>query len=134
MEDFAYDNILIEEKSFANILLYVILCKNLIASKRLRNRFNKIDGFIIVYDEIRYLVLFGSEKYDSIYNKIRYLMSVKRGITYVISHNYAKIKVDSYDSLSLEKAVTFHNVIILSKSVWNKNKNIYHYNIFSGKS
>ena len=79
MEDFAYDNILIEEKSFANILLYVILCKNLIASKRLRNRFNKIDGIIIVYDEIRYLVLFGSEKYDSIYNKIRYLISVKRG-------------------------------------------------------
>ena len=134
MEDFAYDNILIEEKSFANILLYVILCKNLIASKRLHNRFNKIDGFIIVYDKIRYLVLFGSKKYDSIYHKIRYLISVKRGITYVISHNYAKIKVNSYDSLSVEKTVTFHNVIILSKSFWNKNKNIYHYNIFSGKS
>ena len=27
MEDFAYDNVLIEEKSFANILLYVIFCK-----------------------------------------------------------------------------------------------------------
>ena len=31
------------------------------------------------------------------------VLGVKSGITYVISHNYAKIKVDSYDSLSLEK-------------------------------
>ena len=38
-----------------------------------------------------------SEKYDSIYNRIRYLISVKSGITCIISHNYAKIKVDSYD-------------------------------------
>ena len=36
--------------------------------------------FNIVYDMTRYLVLFGSEKYDSIYNKIRYLMSVKSGM------------------------------------------------------
>ena len=33
-----------------------------------------------------------------IYNWIRYLIAVKSGITYVISHSYAKIKFDSYDS------------------------------------
>ena len=53
------------------------------------------------------LLLFGSEKYDFIYNMIRYLISVKSGITYVISHNYAKIKVDSYNSLPLEKTMIF---------------------------
>ena len=55
--------------------------------------FYKIDGFIRVYNETRYLLLFGSEKYDSIYNTIRYLRSVKSGITYIISDNYAKMKV-----------------------------------------
>ena len=35
-------------------------------SKTLHIRFDKIDGFIRVYDGTRYLVLFGSEKYDSI--------------------------------------------------------------------
>ena len=45
------------------------------------------------YDGTRYLVLFGSEKHDFIYNRIRYLISVKSSITFVISHNYAKIKV-----------------------------------------
>ena len=39
--------------------------------------FDKIDKFIKVYDGTRYLVLFGSEKYDSIFNRIRYLISGK---------------------------------------------------------
>ena len=53
----------------------------------LRTRFDKIDGLIGVYDRIRCLVLLGSEKYNSICNRVRYLVSVKIGITYVISHN-----------------------------------------------
>ena len=59
---------------------------------------------------------------------------VKSGITYVISHNYTKIKVDSYNSLPLEKTVTFHNIIILIKSVFNKDKNRYYCNIFLEKA
>ena len=77
--------------------------KSVIDSKPLRIRLNKIDGFIRVYDGTRYLVLFGSEKNDYIYNMIRYLMSVKSGIAYIISHNYAKIRVVSYDSLKKKK-------------------------------
>ena len=42
-----------------------------------------------------YLVLFGSGKYDFIHNRIRYLVGVKSVITYDISHNYAKLKLDS---------------------------------------
>ena len=91
-EDFDLDNILINEKSYDNILIYKILYKNLIAPKPLRIRFDEMDGFIRVYDGTKYLVLFVNEKYDSIYNRIRYLISVKSGITYIISHNYAKSK------------------------------------------
>ena len=85
----------------------------MIETKPLRIRFDKIDGFIRVYDGARSLVLFGSEKHNSINNRIRYLISVKNGIAYVIFHNYENIKVDSYDSLHLEKAMTFHNFMIL---------------------
>ena len=77
--------------------------QNKILAKPLRISFNKIDGFIRVYDRTRYLVLLGSKKYDYIYNKIRYFMSVKSGITYVISHNDAKVKVHSYVSLPIKK-------------------------------
>ena len=36
-----------------------------------------------------------------------------------------KIKVDSYNSLPLEKALTFHYVIIIIKFIFDKNKNIF---------
>ena len=68
------------------------------------------------------MVLFGSEKYDSIYNRIKYFIHVKGSVTYIISHNYGKIKTDSYDSLPLEKTITFQNVTIFIKSVFNKDK------------
>ena len=76
--------------------------------------FDKIDGFIRVYDVTRYLVLFGAEKYDFIYNRVRYLIVVKSGITCVFSHNYAKINVDSYDSLSLEEMYNNDSIIMLT--------------------
>ena len=86
----------IDENLFEDILVYNISYKNLVA-KPLPVRFDKIDGFVRVYDESRYLVLFGSEKYDSIYFRIKYLITVKSGITYTTYNNCAKIKVGSYD-------------------------------------
>ena len=44
-------------------------------------------------------------------------MRVSSGVTYRISHNYAKIKVDLFDSLLVEKTSTAHNVILRLKSV-----------------
>ena len=92
-----------------------------------------MDGFIRVYDGTRYLVLFRSEKYGSICNRIRYLISVKSGVTYIISYNYAKIRVDSYNPLPLEKTANFY-VLILINSVFNKDKNNYYFNIFLEKA
>ena len=123
IEYFDLDNILIDEKSYENILVYIISYKSLIHSKLLRVRFDKIAWFVRVYDRNKYLVLFGIEKHNSIYGRIRYLISVNGGISYIISHisqiifHYATIKVDSYDSLPLEKKITLRNVIVLIKSV-----------------
>ena len=58
---------------------------------------------------------------------------MKSGIPYVISHHYAKIEVDLYNYLPVEKKLTFYNVIILIKSVFHKDKNDYYYNIFLEK-
>ena len=77
--------------------------------------------------------MFGSEKYEAIYNRIRYLLNLKSVTTYVSSHYFEKVKVDSYDSLPIEKTLTLHNVIILIKSVLNKYQNHYYYNILLEK-
>ena len=61
LEDFYLDNNLINEKWHKNILIYDISFTNLIVSKPLRIRFDKTDGFVIIYDKTRYLTLFGSE-------------------------------------------------------------------------
>ena len=102
-EDFDSDNILLGQKSYENILVSDISYKILIDAKLLRITFDEIDGFIRVYDGTRYLVLLGSEKYNAIFNRIRYLTGVKSGITCVFSDNYARINVDLYNSLYLEK-------------------------------
>ena len=60
----------------------------MIGAKLLRVRFDKVGGFIRVYNRTSYLVLFGTRKYDVILN-----LRVRSGIAYVISHNFAKIKV-----------------------------------------
>ena len=90
-------------------------------------RFDKTDRFISVYFRTRYFVLFGREKYDSIYDKIRHLINVKGDITYINSHNYETIKVASYNPLPIVKAMTICNAIIFFNSVWNKGKNNYWY-------
>ena len=53
------------------------------------------------YDGTKYLVLFGFEKYCAIYDRIRYLIRLKSIITYVISFNYVKIKIDLDDDFAL---------------------------------
>ena len=65
--------------------------------------------------------------------KLNILQVKKGGITDSVNHNFARTRNDSYDSLPIEKILTFHNVIILIKSVVNKNKNEYYYNIFLQK-
>ena len=62
LEDFNFDNILIDEKSHENILIYDISYKTLIGPRPLRIRFDKINGFIRIYDVPRYLVSLGPEK------------------------------------------------------------------------
>ena len=61
-------------------------------------------------------------------------ISEESDIICAFSHNYEKIKLNIYDSLPLEKKIiSLHNVIILIKSVFNKNQSHYYYHIFLEK-
>ena len=54
------------------------------------------------------------------------ILKVKKVVLHMsFSHNYPRIKIDSNDSLLLEKRLTLHNV----KSIFNKNENHYYYNM-----
>ena len=93
-------------------------------AKSLCIRFDETDEFMKIHNKIRYLVLFDQNYCDKICDKIKYFISKKSGITNSINHNFGRIRFDSYDSLPIEKILIFHNVIILIKSVVDKNNNI----------
>ena len=65
--------------------------------------------------------------------RLNILLSGKSSIAVSFTLTFARIRIDSYNSLPIEKILTFHNVIIYIKSVVNKNKNYYYYNIFLEK-
>ena len=75
---------MLDEKLFETFLVYDISFQTLIGAKPLRVRFDKIDGFIRVYDGSTYLVLFGPEKYDAIYGRIRNLIGKKSCIMFFL--------------------------------------------------
>ena len=134
-EDINNDKILLDKKSYKNVLIYKLLYKKFIDAKLFPIKFNKVDGLIKIYNGIRYLELSNSydtnyRVYNKIFDEINYLITEKSDDKYSINHNFARIKIDSYNSLPIEKKVTFHNVIILIMLVVNKDKNNYYYNIF----
>ena len=59
-------------------------------SKPLLIRFDEIDRFTKIYDRIWYLILFSSGQYDASYNRIRYIINEKGGITDSINHSFDK--------------------------------------------
>ena len=48
-------------------------------------------------------------------------------------YNFARFKIDTYDSLPLGKTLILHNVLIHIKSVFDKDQKHYYYTIFSEK-
>ena len=69
-------------------------------------------------------MLFDYRWLDKICEKIKYLINKNSGITDSMNHNFGKIRINSYNSLLIEKILTFHNLIILIQSVANKNEKI----------
>ena len=75
----------------------------LIRPKSLFIKFNKADEFVRIYDGFRYSVLFDRSWYGEIFYRNEYLIREKSGIAGSINHNFARIRIDSYNSLSNKK-------------------------------
>ena len=86
--------------------------------------FDKVDGLLEIrdYNWITYLVLFGSEKNDAIFNRIKYLINLKSSILSLVSCNYPRVKGYSDGDLPLDGMLSFHFALLI-KQVLNKNRN-----------
>ena len=61
------------------------------------------------------MVLFDYGFFDKICDKVKFLISEKKkkkknGIIDSINHNFGKIRINSYNSLPIQKTLTFHNL------------------------
>ena len=100
----------------------------------MHTRFDKIDGFIISLDgNIKHLILFDYGLFNEICDKIKYLISKKSDIINNINHNFGSESIHII-LLPIKKISTFHNFIILIKSVGHNSENKYCHNIFLEKS
>ena len=111
-------------------MVYDISRKTLLRLKPLLVRFDEVDEFIRGFDGARYLALFGSGKHDAIYNRldILYLKKVAlQTFLFIIMQKSKLIHLILYLSL------TFHNLIILIKSVRNKDTNHFYSKILLEK-
>ena len=70
IEDINVDNILLDEKSYKNILLYNIVYKEFMDAKLLRISLNKIDKIIKIHHGNRYLEL--CSWYKEVYYRINF--------------------------------------------------------------
>ena len=68
--------------------------------------FDKVDRFIRVYDGTKYLVLSAPQKCDPIYNRVRYLIREKSGITFfgsILMLRFGKTKVSKEELHGVNK-------------------------------
>ena len=80
------------KKKNENILIFEISYKTLMGTKPLCIRYDKIDEFTKIHNNIGYLVLF-DELCNKICDRIKYLISKNSGITDSINHNFAIIRI-----------------------------------------
>ena len=99
----------------------------LTGSNTLHIRFVQIYRFIRISDRNKCFTLFGSEKYDAVYDYIRYLISLKSGIAFIFSQYFEKVKIDS---LPIQKILALNNVIILTKLTVKKDENHFFDKVF----
>ena len=64
-------------------MIYDVSYKSFIVAKPFSIIFDKVDRFIKDCGGTKYLVLQGSETFDAIFERIRYLIGLKSGISYV---------------------------------------------------
>ena len=98
VRDIYSSDILLVGKKCENILIHVISYKMGLwiqnhCGLSLINGLSSIDGFIKIYDGIRYLVLFGYWYYDEIFDNLKYPISEKSQIADNINYNLEESKM-----------------------------------------
>ena len=121
-----------EEEPYENILIFHAVYKPPYGVKPFI--FDEVDGYVRNNDRTKYLELFlSNQKFERMFDRIRYLIMLISDISYVYPHKYMKIKIESDDDTPLVKMINMHYVVTLINSAFDKNYDYYYYQDFLGK-
>ena len=91
--DIDFSDILLDKKSYENVLVYDVSYKIFMGAKQLHIWFEKIYLLKLMMElDIQYYLLL--KDIIAIYDRINYLVSKKSAIIYNIDHNFARIRID----------------------------------------
>ena len=111
INDIDLNNILLDEKSYENSLIYDMAYKTTFEPKLLGIIFHKVGGYIRKYDSTKHLEVTNSDyKNERIFDRIRYVIMLNSNISETYSHKYTKTKINLNDDLPLEKSLDMDNV------------------------
>ena len=82
----------------------------------------QMDLLYLLKVKLNISILFDYGSFNKICDMIKYLISKKSEITNSINYSFAKIRIGSYNTLSIKNTITFHKVITLIKQLLIKIK------------
>ena len=131
----------IDKKSYKNIGIYNIGyitikktddCESIYSVNPLYLRVDHVNGYIEEKGVNKYLVFDSTDenkgllkKYNNVFNGIRDKIKEVRSDECDYKKDYMKIKFNSDDNLSLNKPLTFHNMTIIIRSVFEQDGKLY---------
>ena len=131
----------IDKKSYKNIGIYNIGyitikkiddCENIYSVNPLYLRITHANGYIEEINENKYLIFDSIDenkellkKYNDVFNGIRNKIKKISGDECDYEKDYTKIKFNSDDDLSLNKALKFHKFTITIRSVFEEDGKFY---------
>ena len=103
IKDLELDKILVYKKPYKNSFISCIAYKIPHNELSLHITFDRVNGYVEKPDRDKHLLFRPSEKYETMFNRVKNIFGQKSNFLDVCYYNYMKIGINSDDDLPLEK-------------------------------
>ena len=135
IKDFHSNLLKIDKKPYKDIDIYYIGyitikkfgdCENIHSVNPLYLIIHSATGYFNEKNGENYLILSMTEKYEEVFSRIlSKIKTINGGKELLYEKNYAKIEINTYDDLPLNKSLKFPTLVITIRCVFQEGKKLY---------
>ena len=135
IKDFHSNLLKIDKKPYKDIDIYYIGyitikkfgdCENIHSVNPLYLIIHSATGYFNEKNGENYLILSMTEKYEEVFSRIlSKIKTINGGKELFYEKNYAKIEINTYDDLPLNKSLKFPTLVITIRCVFQEGKKLY---------